>query len=394
MVQRDRGAPAFARRREGATPDPAAATGATYIAERLASTDDLLTLADGLGSEGSALPFQQRAWLGPWYAHMGRVGGAVPCPIAVRDAAGRIAVLLPLVIRSTGSRRSLEPADGGLSDYNAPILGPAAPTRAADARKLWAAVARLRLPADVARFDRLPTTIHGRPNPLALLPGVTPSPLFGSLIELGSDFEAFLRARGKHFRKEVNRSFRVLEREGAWTFLAPDDPMEARRLLDVLDAQQAQRMEGTDKTYILGEAPVVAHYRDALAQGLAAGTARIFALAVGDQIIAAVFGLIDRDRFLLLRIANAGEAWKHCSPGRLIVAEVIRWMMARGFTALDMTIGDYPFKRQFDPVAMPLVDLTLPLGWRGWLATATARAKAHARRSPLLVSLSRRMRGT
>lgn len=366
-----------------------AATGSPFVAERLASPAELLAFADGLGSEAAAGPFQRRAWLEPWYATLGGEPGVTPCPIVVRESGGRIAVLLALVIRKAGLLRVIEPADGGITDYNAPILGPAAPTDADGAARLWSALQTLRLPADVLRLPRMPATIHGRPNPLALLPGATPSAMFGSLIGLEGDFEGFLRSRGKHFRKEVNRTFRVLERHGPWRFVAPDDPVEAQRILAVLHDQQTRRMREAGKPYMLDRSDVRAHYERALALGLAEGAARVFALAVNDEIVAAVLGIVDADRFLLLRIANAGERWKHCSPGRLVVAETMRWLMAHGFTGLDLTIGDYPFKRQFDPVPVPLVDLTLSLGWRGWVSSAAARAKARARQSPLLIRFLR-----
>lgn len=356
-------------------------TATSFTAERLGSAAELLELADGLGGDCFAAPFQRRGWLEPWYATLGRRPGVTPCPLAVRDGSGRIAALFPFVIRETGYLRIIEPADGGITDYNAPILGPAAPATAAGAARLWSSFRELRLPADFVRLQRMPATIAGRANPLALLAEARPSAMFGSLIELEGDFDGFLRSRGKHFRKEVNRSFRVLERHGPWRFLSPDDPAEAQRLFAVLHAQQTRRMQDAGKPYMLDRPEVRAHYEQALALGLGTGTARVFALAVGDEIIAATFGLMDGNRFLLLRIANAGEAWKHCSPGRLVVAETMRWLIARGLKGLDMTIGDYPFKRQFDPVPVPLVDLHVALSWRGRIELAKVRAKARARRT-------------
>ena len=80
----------------GPTPAPvaAAAPNGSFVAERLSSPAALLDLAEQLGNDATALAFQRRAWLAPWYASLAADPASTPCPIAVRDDVGRIAALL------------------------------------------------------------------------------------------------------------------------------------------------------------------------------------------------------------------------------------------------------------------------------------------------------------
>ena len=81
-----------------------------------------------------------------------------PLLATVRDSAtGEIALLLPLIRRKPDRIRVVEFADLELTDYNAPLLGPAAPREPKAAAILWRDLRRAlrRLPggADLIRFD-------------------------------------------------------------------------------------------------------------------------------------------------------------------------------------------------------------------------------------------------
>ena len=191
-------------------------------------------------------PFQGRRWLHAWYATLGRavagtVAGGTPLPVLAREAAapGRGALLLPLVLRvddATG-RRVVEFADRGVTDYNAPLLGPGSPDGGDDAprrdRELWRAVRAALPPADLALLARMLPEIDGRPNPLARLPGATPSTIAGHVLTVESDdFPAWRRAGlAKPARKELERSWRVFLRYPDAAFRRVTDSAEAMEVI-------------------------------------------------------------------------------------------------------------------------------------------------------------------
>src|SRR5882757_4371085 len=123
---------------------------------------------------GTSTPFQHPQWLEAWYGAFAGVDGVEPLIAVVTDAAsGEQAALLPLIRRRQNDIRIVEFADLDLTDYNAPILGSAAPRDARAARALWrdlrAALRRMPGGADLIRLRKVPRDLDGRPNPLALL---------------------------------------------------------------------------------------------------------------------------------------------------------------------------------------------------------------------------------
>jgi CelD/BcsL family acetyltransferase involved in cellulose biosynthesis len=81
----------------------------------------------------------------------------------------------------------------------------------------------------------------------------------------------------------------------------------------------------------------------------------------------------------VLRIARGDEHWSACSPGRLLIDRTITALHPRGLRKLDLTIGDYRFKREFKPQVMPLCEVSTPLSLRGVPQVTFNRARRRAR---------------
>ena len=88
--------------------------------------------ASRLNGGGHGTIFQHFHWLDGWYRAFGT---AVPLIAIISDAAtGRQVALVPLIRHVKGGIRIVEFADLGVTDYNAPILGFAAPCDEIEAR--------------------------------------------------------------------------------------------------------------------------------------------------------------------------------------------------------------------------------------------------------------------
>lgn len=365
-----------------------------YVAEVVANVALFADEIRKLGSRGVGTPFQTIDWLKTWYDVIAASFGCTPLPIRVRDqVTGEVAALVPLVIRDADGLRVISFADLGVTDYNAPLLGPASPTTAAGHAAFLAAVRRALPPHDLIRLEKQPIDLEGLPNPLANVPAATVSPLFGNPILVRASADEFVRERGRKYRKEIGRCFRVLETRGQRGFRRARTRDEALQMLRILEEQQRTRILEAGKPYILDHPAIAAFYERVLLDGLETGFASIFCLSADDTPVAMLFGVQCGTTFLLLRISNAGEAWKNCSPGRLIVVETMRELREEGISTFDMTIGDYAFKRGFGPEPMPLADTTIAGSWRGWASVLSARAKSAVRASPRLHGLVRRIRG-
>src|SRR3954469_10609977 len=153
-----------------------------YRVELLA---DWRQAAAGWGAFDPSTPFQHPQWVGGWYGAFANTRGIVPLIAVITDAAtGERTALLPLILRRQGGIRIVEFADLDLTDYNAPVLGPAAPRDARSARLMWRDLraALRKAPADLVRLRKLPADLGGRPNPLALLDAAGPCSLNGNLV--------------------------------------------------------------------------------------------------------------------------------------------------------------------------------------------------------------------
>jgi CelD/BcsL family acetyltransferase involved in cellulose biosynthesis len=333
--------------------------------------------------DSRATSFQHDHWLGAWY---GAFPSASPLIAVISDAAThREAALVPLVRRVHKGIRLVEFPDLGLTDYNAPLLGPGAPRDAAEARALClalvAALRRLPEPADLIRMQKMPAMIGGRPNPLVALGREGSSSLNGNLIEVGDDFGAY---RTSIKRMQLPRSLRVFNRYPGAAFRIVTDAAEAMRLLDTMDAQQQARMRCLGIEFNLNEGGRAKFYRDLVARGVEQGYAIVSMLKCDEAIVATVLGIRQGKNFVFLRISNAGRRWSHCSPSRLIIERTMDALHRDGVREFDLSIGNYAFKRRFGAVPLPLTDVSMALGWRGIPHVLRDRAAQRLRRYPWL----------
>ena len=241
-------------------------------------------------------PFQDPQWLGAWYAAFAGVDDVEPLIVLISNAAtSQHVALLPLVRRVQNGIRIVEFADLNLTDYNAPVLTPAAPRDAAAALIMWrellAALKRLPGGADLVRLRKMPIDLDGRPNPLTLLDGAGGCSLNGNVVTTGDDFDAYRYSLERTVRKELERSWRVFTRDPAAAFDIVTERSEALRLLSTMEVQQGARMQHLGLSFILNDDTCAAFYRNLVGDGIGSGYAVLSALTVGEEVVATLLGI-------------------------------------------------------------------------------------------------------
>jgi CelD/BcsL family acetyltransferase involved in cellulose biosynthesis len=343
-------------------------------------------------------PFQHRQWYSAWYDAFAGADGVEPLIAIVTDAStGERAALLPLIRRRHNNITIVEFADLDLTDYNAPILGAAAPRDARGARVLWrsllSALRRMPDPADLVRLRKLPVDLDGRPNPLALLDEAGACPLNGNLVMTGEDYDAWRYTLEKTVRKELERSWRVFTRDASASFAIVTDESEALRILATTEIQQGTRMETLGVNFILNGETCASFYRNLVRDGVGNGYALVSALTVGDEVVATLLGIRNGARYVMIRISNAGEKWSNCSPGRLIIERTMAALHKDGVREFDFSIGNYAYKRRFAVTRLPLIDISAALSARGWPYALRDRAARELRNYPRLDARLKRIFG-
>ena len=306
--------------------------------------------------------------------------------------------MLPLIRRRHNNIRIVEFADLDLTDYNAPLLGTAAPRDARAARALWrdllTALRRMPGGADLIRLRKIPVDLDGRPNPLALLDGAGPCSLNGNLVTTGEDYDAWRYTLEKTVRKELERSWRVFTRDPAATFKLVTDNHEALRILSTTEVQQGTRMQSLGLNFILNDETCAAFYRNLVRDGVGSGYALVSALTVGDEVVATLLGIRCGARYVMIRISNAGDKWSNCSPGRLIIERTMA-ALHRGrragirFQHRQLCL-QAPLRRRR---RLPLVDISAALSWRGLPYALRDRAARELRNYPQLTAFLKRALG-
>ncbi|WP_027580145.1 GNAT family N-acetyltransferase [Bradyrhizobium sp. Ai1a-2] len=342
--------------------------------------------------------FQNPQWYEAWYAAFAETDGVSPVIAFVSNAVtGEPAALLPLIRRRQGSIQVIEFADLDLTDYNAPLLGPAAPRDAAAARAFWrdlrAALRRLPGGADLIRLRKIAPDLDGRPNPLALLDGVAVCPVNGNLVTTGEDFDAWRYTLERTTRKELERSWRVFTRDPAAAFGIAQDADEALRVLATTEAQQSSRMQSLGVKFILNDQNCAAFYRSLVRNGIGNGYAIVSALTAGEEVVATLLGVRNGSRYVMIRISNAGDKWSNCSPGRLIIERTMAALHKQGVREFDFSIGNYAYKRRFGVKRLPLLDISAALSWRGLPHALRDRAAQELRNYPKLTTYLKRALG-
>lgn len=328
--------------------------------------------------------FQGEPWLAAWYGALGARPDCEPLLVTLRDGGGRLAAHLPLVRFREGGRRVVEFADLALTDYNGPLLGPAAPADPAEAAALWRALARSVRPADLVRLRKMPPTLNGRPNPLALVTGATPCAANGNLIRVGDDYDSWRHTLVRHVRMDLERSWRVFARQPGTRFARIADRAEAHRLLAAMEAQQAERMRELGADYALDTPFAMAFYRGLIDRGLERGFTVLTGLFSGDEVVGGCLGVRDGSTTIIIRLTNAAGAWSNCSPGRLVLERTMHLLHGEGARTFDFSIGNQDYKRRFGVEPTPLVDLVRATGLRGLAAQARASVAGGLRAHPAL----------
>ncbi len=352
------------------------------------------TAADWQWRAGLSTVFQRPEWLAPFYDAVARhEPDIMPMTVEVTDDSGVPAYRLALLQRAVGNLRLVEFADLNMTDFNAPLLGPAAPRSTEEAAQAWAAVKRALPSCDAVRLTKMPAMIGTRPNPLALLPGLLPAAVNGNVVAMGEDWNGFHFGLERTVRKELERSWRVFTRADDANLFTVTDPAEALAVLARMEELQSARMRELGQPYTLDEPVTADFYRRLIENGLATGYAILTVLRAGSELVAALLGVRDGDNYVMIRLTHAGNDWGRISPGRLLIHKTLEKLHADGCRSFDFSIGNYAYKRRFGPVRTPLFDHVEARSLRGVPLMLRSHAAGWLRQRPRLRARVRGMMG-
>lgn len=341
--------------------------------------------------------FQTFQWQSAYMETIGAAEGAEPKIVHFTDAAGKSLMLLPLEIRRRFGLSVLSFLGGYPTDYHAPIICPifAASLGPADCERLVACVLELLPRVDVIAFEKMPSTIEGVPNPFVRLNGAKHH-RNSHVATLDRTFNDFKARRKSAFFRDSGRKKRRLEEVSPTSFTIAKSAEEAAAILPRLIMQKRQQYFRTGVTDRFAKPYYHAFYSSLGQKNWDTGLVHTSALYAGEELLAAHWGMVFRDRFYWILPSYDAGKWAKYSPGRLLTQFVVEWCISRDFKIFDLTIGDDEYKRHWADHVIPLYACTRGVTVKGkiysWLCEFGDRAKQVAKRSQWLPSLVRKWR--
>lgn len=290
--------------------------------------------------------------------------------VGVSDDEGRPVALFPFTSRFVGHLHRIEGLGLGVADYYTPVLA-----READPAELWAAVRTALPPCDILHLRNVPGAMFGRPHGLEQAGFLTSMGHASTVLPLIVDGEPIDPARFSAAR-DVRRKLKKLTALGPVEFALADTPLAQSALFDALVRFRYERFGKLGRPDKLSEPGVTAFYRTLLDNG----TAQIFGLSVGGEVVAVVYGFVHDGVFtLIIPTMTADPRYEPGSPGLVSLYLAIEACIARGDRVFDFSIGALHYKSRFGAEKRDLFELVEARSLVGLPAAVVTRARSFVR---------------
>lgn len=351
---------------------------ATYICGGFAvrASGDIAAFASiwpALSENAAGHAFQRRDHLEIWLETIGAGLHVRPVFISVTNRSGAPVMMLPLGVTKIHGVKVLGFLDGGVADYNAPVLFPAAEKlEHSDVIQIWKTICRAAKPFDVARLEKMPEHAGRIANPLFNLSQYRWKYSGHALGLQGSGALTSQREL-----KESRRKRRRITALGGLSFGIAESEDEIASIYEIFVRQKSRRYRET-----LGhdgfDVPGQKAYYLALTERLPG--AQLAYLRCGEEIIATAWSLIAGNRLYYLMAGYEDGKWRTHSPGWLLLEELVNWSLKNGIEIFDFGIGDEAYKKKWQEHELVLMGASFPETPLGWLACGASDLYMTAKR--------------
>lgn len=297
----------------------------------------------GADAEGSAFHiFQSREFIRSWEESFGTDDRYTPFYVDVQNADGNPLMLVPLCIDTQGGTRKLTFIDQGHADYNSPVLFPPSKPWTKEAfQSVWARILDSLPPFDVASLEKMPDQVFDQFNPFSFLfQEKNEESCHGiDLVKSMQEIEATQPGV-----KNLKRKYRNLEKLDVVELHVVTNSTDAKRFIDKLVIQKQRRYE---ETMVPGfeNSPHALKFLWVATDHLGkSGNLQVFALQVGDEIVAVNWGLSRMHHIYSLVTGFEDGVWRKYSCGKVLVLRMLQWLQGGRFDYLDHGYGDEEYK--------------------------------------------------
>ena len=255
--------------------------------------------------------FQCADFLRVWCDTIGLARKTKTLFVAVFNKQSRPLALFPLGLEVKHGIKVLTFLDGGMSDYNAPILFPGVEGWGPDVVKaIWNSIRRV-CEHDVVVLEKLPDKIGDLTNPLTFL-STSKYPRRGYLVSLTEKWDETASKRLPHWQ-DSRRQLKRLSNLGTVKFKIATTPEERDDLLEAMIRQKSRRYLDTRGTDSFDRPGYRAFFQEATAVLSRRGSLHLSGLFLDDRILAAHWGYIVGSRYYYMMPSYEGDEWQRYS---------------------------------------------------------------------------------
>lgn len=178
------------------------------------------------------------------------------------------------------------------------------------------------------------------------------------VVRIQTDWRGYLAGKKSHFRTELKRKRRILERAGRVairTITAPAECADAMR--DVLEVERNSWKQAAGTSFVAQ--PSVGDFYGTVAQRCAEkGWLRLYVQYMNATPIAYILGVVYRNIYYALKTSYS-EAYRHLSAGAVLFEYALRDAFEQGLEAFDFLGVESRWKNQMATDSISHVDVCL-----------------------------------
>ncbi|MDP9009198.1 MAG: GNAT family N-acetyltransferase [Pseudomonadota bacterium] len=316
-------------------------------------------------------PFQQFAWVAAWMRTVGFAAGR-RLKVVTLWQDGRLIGVLPLCVNRFRGLRILEWIGARVSDYCGAIVDARTDEDVA-LRTLWDAVTKSG-GFDIARLSHVRTDTRLFDVLSDLNPWIETLEDAGGVPIVWASGEQWLQQQTAGMRDRVKYNARRMRNAGFDARICAS-PESRARIIDILVAQKRPWLAARGLSSVIDEPGGVEFLQSAVAASAERGELHLSTVENEDRIAACDLAFV-RNGVIYSYIASFDPEYRKYSFGRVLTDNLLMWGCDNGLRRLDLLLGAYDYKTEYNCTLEPVRTLVIPRGPIGRAALFLYRGRA------------------